>query len=112
MMGSLIESLLSIFAGHKKTPLTLALKHQGRSLLRGTTLLRPDLAVRTFPSADTLSRDHGRSRRSLCSKVQSVRNSKTMFPAALRTRFHPPGSLCRTSAGTLLFLVFAVLFSC
>ena len=66
MMGSLIESLLSIFAGHKKTPLTLALKHQGRSLLRGTTLLRPDLAVRTFPSADTLSRDHGRPRRSLC----------------------------------------------
>ena len=40
MMGSLIESLLSISAGHKKTPLTLALKHQGRSLLRGTTLLR------------------------------------------------------------------------
>ena len=60
----------------------------------------------------TLARSRALPSQPMHISVRSVRNSKTMFPAALRTRFHPPGSLCRTSAGTLLFLVFAVLFSC
>ena len=94
--------------GHKKTPLTLALKHQGRSLLRGTTLLRPDLAVRTFPSADTLSRDHGRPRRSLCTflcgrcatpRPCSLRPSVPVF--TLRALFAVPPQVLFSSSSLL-----------
>ena len=82
MMGSLIESLLSIFAGHKKTPLTLALKHQGRSLLRGTTLLH-----RFHDPVPSAGYEHIPGKSRLPPTSQHTPTRKSRFPCALRGPF-------------------------